>query len=63
MAKDEYSLADLKAQASKRLNHRKETYAYARSKGFSAEEANVLASKSRDTIDRLATEREKEDSK
>ena len=47
---DKFTLADLKTSTGKRLTRRKETYAYARSKGFSAEESNILAQRSRDTI-------------
>lgn len=38
---------------------RRENYRYARDKGFTPKEAMVLASKSKEEIDRLAQERDK----
>lgn len=58
----EYNLESLKEQSKdtkEALNSRqRELYQYAREKGFSSYEAIVLKSKDKETIDRLAAERD-----
>jgi putative salt-induced outer membrane protein YdiY len=63
MTKDDITLADLKANVNKISTRRSERYQYARSKGFSATEANYLSGRTVETIDRLAAERDAQSSK
>jgi hypothetical protein len=63
MTKDKTTLDDLKANVNKISARRAERYQYARSKGFSATEANYLSGRTVETIDRLAAERAAQASK
>lgn len=61
----EYTLDDLKKQAvdnkASITARQKELYQYARDKGFNSYEAGVLRTKDKETIDRLAVERDSKD--
>jgi len=58
----EYNLNELNKQAKEAKDalsaKQRELYQYARNKGFSSYEAIILKSKDKETIDRLASERD-----
>jgi hypothetical protein len=54
---DDMTLEQLREQADKQQNRRRNLYRYAKSKGFTSREATVLSNRTEAQIDKLADEK------